>query len=84
MMNKVLVTLYIPTIEAEFDIWLPLNKRIYNVIVLLVKIVNEFSGGYYKPETLPRLYDKLTAKPYDINLSVKEADIINGTEIILI
>lgn len=83
MNNKVLVKLYVPTIEKKFDIWLPLNKRVCNVIMLCVKAVNEFSRGYYKPDKLPILYDKETAVPYDVNLTVRETTIRNGTELIL-
>ena len=83
-MNKILVKLYVPSMENEFDVWIPLNKRIYNVITLLVKAVNELSRGYYKPEDLPSLYDKTTAELYDINQTVKESNIRNGTELILI
>jgi len=30
------------------------------------------------------LYDKMTAQPYNVNLNVKDNNIKNGTEIILI
>ena len=83
-MNKVLVKLYVPLLEEAYDIWLPLNKKISNVIILLVKAVNEFSGGYYNPSKIPFLYDKLTGNAYNINLTIKDANIRNGTEIILI
>lgn len=83
-MNKILVKLYVPVIEQQFDLWIPLNRKIYNVISLLIKAVNEFSGGYYKPSKMPVLYDKLTTEPYDMNLYVKETNIRNGTELILI
>ena len=83
-MNKVLVKLYVPITEQQYDMWLPLNRRIHNIMSLLVKAVNEFSGGYYTPKEMPMLYERLTAKQYDINLTVKEANIRNGTELILI
>lgn len=83
-MNKILVKLYVPVIEEQYDILLPLNKKIYKVILLLIKSVDEFTGGYYKPNKMPMLYDKLTAIPYNVNLNVKESGIRNGTEIILI
>jgi len=83
MNNKVIVKLYVPTIEKKFDIWIPLNKRVCNVIMLCVKAVNEFSRGYYKPDKLPTLYDKETAIPYDVNLTIRETTIRNGTELIL-
>ena len=51
--------------------------------MLCVKAVNEFSRGYYKPDKLPALYDRETAIPYDVNLTVRETTIRNGTELIL-
>jgi len=83
MNNKVLVKLYVPTIEKSFDIWIPINKRICNIISLCVKAVNDFSRGYYKPDKLPILFDKETAIPYDVNLIVKDSTIRNGTELIM-
>lgn len=83
-MNKVLVKLYVPAIEKEYDIWLPINKKIYKIVGLLEKSVNELCGGYYTPSKTPMLYDKSSAKPYNMNLNVKENNIKNGTEIILI
>lgn len=83
-MNKVLVKLYVPTIGEEYDIWIPINRRIYTVIKLIVRGINELTNGEYNPTKLPVLYDKKTAKQYDINLIVGETNIRNGTEIILI
>ena len=83
-MNKVLIKLYVPAIEKEYDIWLPINKKIYKIVNMLEKSVNELCGGYYIPTKTAMLYDKNTAKPYDMNLNVKENNIKNGTEIILI
>ena len=83
-MDKVIVTVYIPLMDLKYDVKLPLNKKIYNIVKMLVKGVNEFSGGYYKPKKMPTLYNKETANSYDINLTIKEANIRNGDELILI
>ena len=85
-MNKILVKLYVPTLERNYDIWLPLNKKIGNVILLLVKAISEINREEYKvsEDNLPILYNKLTAIPFDVNLTVKECKIKNGSEIILI
>ena len=83
-MNKVLVKLYIPTIEEEYDIWIPINRRIHNVIRLIVNALNELTEGGFEPKKMPLLYDKETATPYDINLSIRETNIRNGSELILI
>lgn len=84
MNNKIEIKLFVPTIDAKYDVLIPTNKRIYIIIDLLVKAICEFSGGYYKPNDLPILYDKISAKPFDINLKVIESSIKNGTELVLI
>lgn len=83
-MNDVLVKLYVPMIGEQYDIWLPVNKRISTVITLLVKSVSDFTKGYYNPNVMPLLYDKTTAEVFDINLSVIETKICNGSEIVMI
>lgn len=82
-MNKVLVILYVPILDKKFDILLPPGRKIHNVIKLVLKAISELTGELYETGNMPMLYDKITAEPYDVNLSVKEAGIINGTEIIL-
>lgn len=83
-MNNVLVKLYVPMLEEIYDVWIPSHKKIYNVIILLVKAINEFNNNCYILDEMPMLYDKLTAEIYDVNLRVKETSIRNGTELILL
>lgn len=84
MMDKVLIKLYVPMLEEIYDMWIPSYRKIGNVILLLEKAINEMNGGKYKPKKTPRLYDKLTAEVYDVNLSVKDTNIRSGSELILI
>lgn len=83
-MDKILVKLYIPIIEEKFDMWIPVNKKIYNIIKLFIKVIKEKTGEDYNPKEMPMLYDKITGKEYDINSKVIETNIRNGSEIILI
>ena len=83
-MNNVLVKIYVPMLEEIYDVWIPSHKRIYNVIYLLVKAINELNNNSYNPSEMPILYDKLTAEIYDINSKVNETSIRSGTELILI
>lgn len=83
-MNKVLIKLCVPMIDEQYDIWIPVNKRIHKIIMLLVKAVNELTKGYYSPKEMPYLYDKITAEVLDINLKVIDTHIRNGTELIMI
>lgn len=83
-MDKVLVKVYVPMLEKIYDVWIPSHKRIYNVIDLLIKAVNELNDNCYRPDKLPMLYDKVTAEVYDINLSIKDSTIRSGTELVLL
>ena len=83
-MEKILVMLYVPALEKVYDIWIPAHKKIYNIIKLLVKAVNEMNDYGYVTDSMPLLYNKITAKQYDLNSTVKDTDIRNGTEIVLI
>ena len=79
-MNKILVKIHFPTIDEIYDIWIPLNKKIYNMILLLVKTID----GLKNIKEMPLLYNKYTGMCYDVNLKIKDTDIRNGTELILI
>ena len=83
-MDKVLVKVYVPMLEKIYDVWIPSHKRIYNVIDLLIKAVNELNDNCYRPDKIPMLYDKLTAEVYDIKLSIKDSTIRSGTELVLL
>lgn len=82
-MNKVLIKLYVPLIEKKYELWIPINKRIYNIIALIVKAINELNDYEYQINTMPLLYNRKTAKEYNVNSIIKETDIRNGTELIL-
>lgn len=83
-MDKILVKVYVPMIEKIYDIWIPSHKRIYNVVYLLIKAINELNDGIYKPTKMPMLYDKITGEIYDVNVSIKESIIRSGTELVLL
>ena len=71
-------------IENTYDVWIPANKKIYNVIHLLVKAINELNDNCFKEKQLPLLYDKITAEKIDVNLTVKQTNIRSGTELVLL
>lgn len=83
-MDKILVKLYVPMIEATYDVKIPMDKKLYQIIYLFIKAIYDLSDGYYLPEESPQLYEKWTARKYDANLTVKENQIKNGAEIVLI
>ena len=37
-MNRVLIRVYAPLLEKKYDVWVPINKSIYEVIINLYMI----------------------------------------------
>ncbi len=82
--NKVLVRLTVPDLDESYDVFIPINRKIGNVIELLNKSLSEMTKGIYVGSKKQNLYNKYTSARYDNNLLVIETDIRNGTHIILI
>ena len=83
-MNRVLVRLYVPLLEKQYDIWIPINKSIYYIIKAFIKGINAINKiEYIYNGSFPRLYNRSTSDVYDINKRVIDTDIRNGTELIL-
>ena len=82
-MNKVHVILFVPMIEEKYEMFIPISKKIGIISKLLTKSINEMSDGAF-PIKDSLLYNKDDGKIYDFNITVKESNIRNGSEIILL
>ena len=82
-MNKVYVILFVPQIGEKYEMFLPISKKIGSISKLLTKSINELSDGSF-PIKDSLLYDRESGIMYDLNITVKESNIRNGSEIILI
>ena len=83
MKNKVLVELVVPDIDEVYNIFLPVNRRIGNIIELLSKAIYELSNGVFSENTKSNLYNSLTGEKYPLNSLLRETDIRNGSRIVL-
>lgn len=83
-MDKVLVLVYLPLLEEEYDIFVPINKKIGTIKKLIVDTIFELSEGRFKPSDNYKLYDKDTGKVLDNNSFVKDYPIVNGTRLIIL
>ena len=84
MDNKVLVKLIVPEIDETFDIYLPINKKIGNIINLLNKAINELTDSIFPISNKNKLYNAVTKKRYESDVLLAYSDIRNGTTLILI
>ena len=83
-MNKVLVKVFFPQIDRCYETWIPLNKTIYEINNLLAKGANDLNNGVFPVNNLLILYNRQTGEYYDPNSIVRDTNIKNGTELILI
>ena len=85
MNNKILIEVIVPLLEENFEIYIPVNKRISTVIKLIEKSLNEITNGYYPTQKENSvIIDEESGRVFDVNLTVKESKMINGSKIILI
>lgn len=85
MNNKILIGVIVPLLEENFEIYIPVNKRISTVIKLIEKSLNEITNGYYPTQKENSvIIDEESGSVFDVNLTVKESKMINGSKIILI
>ena len=83
MTNKILVTVIVPMIEEEYDIYIPVSKNIKIATNLIVKAINELSEGHFPIKQNSTLISR-NGNVYAKNYTVKENGIKNGDKIILI
>lgn len=83
MKNKVLVEILVPSIEEKYDVYLPINKKIGNITILLCRAINEFTNGVYLGDTTVCLYNNVTGEKYNIDDVLRVTDIRNGSTLVL-
>ena len=84
-MNKYLITIIVPFVELEFDMYIPNNKKIGTIKKLILESLKELSNNSYNKQINEvRMIDRDTGVEFDNNIYVKDAEIKNGSKIIII
>ena len=84
MNNKILIELEIPLIETKYDLFIPINKKIGTIKSLIENSLMELTDNAYSPRQDTNFYSKDTGEIYDVNRTVRDTDLKNGSRIILI
>ena len=80
---RVYVTLEVPIIDKKYELLVPIDRRIHDLIFLLKKNIPELSENYYKDRT-QNLFNKSSGELYDMNQIIKNSNIKTGTRLLLI
>lgn len=84
MKNKLLVEIIIPELDESFNVFLPVNKKVGNILELFHKSVIDLTNGNYAPNPNAVFYNRETGIKYESDVLIKDTDIRNGTILILI
>ena len=82
--NKILIELEIPLIEVKYDMFIPINKKVGTIKSLIERSLIELTDLAYIPRADTNLYSKETGDIYDVNKTVRDTDLKNGSRVILI
>lgn len=84
MNNKILIELEIPLIEKRYDLFIPINKKIGTVKNLIENALVELTDSAYVTKDDSNFYSKETGEIFDVNKTVRDTNLRNGSRIILI
>lgn len=80
---KVLVNIYVPEIEQNYEFYIPVNRTIDIVIQIINHAINEIVFGEFPIKDNLQLCNRRTGQIYDNGFYVRNTDIKNGTQLVL-
>lgn len=83
-MDKVLVEIFVPVLDRSFDIFIPRTSSMAQVLELVKKAVKEMSDGRFITNENTAICYRENGTIININLSVYELEIRNGSKLMLI
>lgn len=83
-MKKILVEVYIPAADVSFDVYISLQSKLYEVLYLFKNSFTELLNGYFIASDDTVICDRKTGTIFNINMSVEELELINGSKLMLI
>jgi len=84
MKNKVLVLIFVPSLEVSFEFYIPINKKIGTIKNSIVEFIQGEFGFSIKNTGRVLILEKETGTILDENIFVKDSNIQNGTKLLLI
>lgn len=80
---RVYVIIETPILDKKYELLVPIDRRIHELIDILKKNIPGLNDNYYQNNKL-NLYNKSTGEIYDMNQIIKNSNIKTGTRLILI
>lgn len=84
MENKILIKLVIPEIGKEYDMFVPINRKVGNIIILLNKLFSDEINNVIPLNNFTELYDGDSGERLEIDTILKNTTIRNNSKLILL
>lgn len=82
--NKVCVDLIVPGIEERYNVFIPVNKKTIEIIFLLNKAICDMTDGAFAMSDRLSLINANDGTVYDVDNTILDNNILNGTRLILL
>ncbi len=83
-MKKVLIEVYVPVINEKYDIFIPKASQMSEILELLKKAVADLSNGRFIPTGETAVCYRENGAIVNVNMTVYELGIHNGSKLMLI
>lgn len=83
-MDKILIEVYAPILGRSFDIFIPQESQMFEVLDLVKKAIADMSDGLFAANESTALCNRNDGTILNINLPVYELGLHNGSKLILI
>ncbi len=80
---KILIKLFLPELEQNFEMYIPVNRTIGQVIELMNKVVNDITLNVYPIKEGLQLMNRRNNTFYEYNELIRNTNIRNGTELVM-
>lgn len=83
-MDKILIEVYVPLLGTAWDVFIPQDVKMYEVLDMIKKAVANLSGGRFVADENTAICYRDSGAILNINLSVSELSLHNGSKLMLI
>ena len=80
---KILIKLFLPELEQSFEMYIPVNRTIGQVIEFMNKVVNDITLNVYPIKEGLQLMNRRNNTFYEYNDLIRNTNIRNGTELVM-
>ena len=83
-MKKVLVEIYLPSTNQEFDVILPKRIYVYQAVKVIADMMNKLTNGVFIQNDETVLCNKNTGEIFSMNKTIEELSLKNGAKLMLL